>query len=279
MGDIKDSTKKMRLAKLKHFLREAYRVDWTLIPLVDKMAKFEGGGAKGAQPFNVTKTSDQWNEDEVNRVLEVAGTVVSRSGYGSNPATFRLQCELMNETGMRVSDTISFDPRLCVASGDMFAYTYCPKKQRHAKKTPLTATVYLTERLKVAIESCEWMSEALPFAYCGPIYRYPAKPAKGEIDLTEKLALEVYKRLHTVIGPKAGVSNCRPHRFRDTFAIRLIVAGMDLLNVSKALNHSNSKITEEYYLIWFEGRTKKLVTELHGILTKLHQPAIVAKAA
>jgi integrase len=122
------------------------------------------------------------------------------------------------------------------------------------------------------------MSPELPFAYCGPIYRYPAKPATGEDDLTEKLALEVYKRLHSTIGPKAGVLNCRPHRFRDTFAVRLIMAGMSLTNVSKALNHSNSKITEEYYLCWFEARTKDFVSEFHGIISTLH-PAVLEKAA
>jgi len=279
MGDIKASTKKMRLAKLKHFLREAYRVDWTLIPLVEKMAKSSGGSAKGSQPFNVTKASDTWNEDEVNRILEVAGSLVSRSGYGSRPGTFRLHCELMNETGMRVSDTISFDPRLCVRSGEMWAYNYNPKKQKHDREEVLTAVVYLTDRLKTAIESCVWMSTSLPFAYCGRIYRYPAKPAKGEPDLTEKLALEVYKHLQ-VIGPKAGVvGSCRPHRFRDTFACRLIVAGMDLLDIKEALNHQDSRVTEKYYLTWFEARTKMLVTKLHGILSKLHEPAIVAKAA
>lgn len=51
----------------------------------------------------------------------------------------------------------------------------------------------------------------------------------------------------TRLGPLSGVENVHPHRFRDTFACRLLEKGADLRTVQHLLGHSSIKTTERHY--------------------------------
>ena len=55
----------------------------------------------------------------------------------------------------------------------------------------------------------------------------------------------VYERMQS-IGARAGIADCQPHRLRDTFAVRKLLAGMQLEDVSRLLGHSSVKVTEAY---------------------------------
>ncbi len=117
----------------------------------------------------------------------------------------------MLETGLRVSDAVKFDPAQCRKSKFLWVYSFHPRK---AKKNdaPKLLDVYLTAKLKKKIDGCEWLSERHPFAY---------RPVSGDEE-TDYLGQAVYERLHAV-GKACGVDDCRPHRLRDTFAVRLLV--------------------------------------------------------
>jgi integrase len=41
---------------------------------------------------------------------------------------------------------------------------------------------------------------------------------------------------------------CHPHRFRDTFAVSLMLHGVELSYVSIELGHASIRITERHYL-------------------------------
>ena len=56
----------------------------------------------------------------------------------------------------------------------------------------------------------------------------------------------------------AKVSNGHAHRFRDTFAVELLLSGMPLEDVSILLGHSSVKITEKHYSPWVQARQDKL---------------------
>jgi integrase/recombinase XerD len=56
----------------------------------------------------------------------------------------------------------------------------------------------------------------------------------------------------------SGVKGAHPHRFRDTFAIELLLAGVRLEQVSMLLGHSSVKITEKHYLPWVKDRQEQL---------------------
>ncbi len=52
--------------------------------------------------------------------------------------------------------------------------------------------------------------------------------------------------------------HAHPHRFRDTFAVRLLQAGVPLQDVSILLGHSSVKITEKHYAPWVQERQARL---------------------
>ena len=56
----------------------------------------------------------------------------------------------------------------------------------------------------------------------------------------------------------ADVDGGHSHRFRDTFAVELLLAGATLETVSILLGHSSVKITEKHYKPWVRSLQRKL---------------------
>ncbi|HSR06048.1 MAG TPA: tyrosine-type recombinase/integrase [Bryobacteraceae bacterium] len=60
----------------------------------------------------------------------------------------------------------------------------------------------------------------------------------------------------------AGINGGHPHRFRDTFAIELLLAGVPLERVSVLLGHSSIRVTEKHYSPWVRARQEQLEADL-----------------
>lgn len=56
----------------------------------------------------------------------------------------------------------------------------------------------------------------------------------------------------------AGVEGGHPHRFRDTFAVELLLKGVPIDQVSVLLGHSSVRITEQHYAPWVKARQERL---------------------
>jgi integrase/recombinase XerD len=56
----------------------------------------------------------------------------------------------------------------------------------------------------------------------------------------------------------AGVPDAHAHRFRDTFAVELLLAGVPLERVSILLGHQSVRITEKHYSPWVAARQEQL---------------------
>jgi integrase/recombinase XerD len=240
LANLRSTTRSTSVAKLKYFLREAYRRGWTTEALAEKVRSTRA----------VYEQKQPYSDAEVAAILVHAESLNgSRTGYAANGPMFRLLLELMLETGMRVSDAIRYDPRNCAKSSHLWIYTFTPTKQRkntHLKQT----TVYLPEWLKLAIDNTPWFSPALPFAY-------------RDVDSGTTLEAIVYERMQA-IGERCGVPDCRPHRLRDTCAVRLLLRGVSLENVSRLLGHSSIGITEKFYSPWIPARQH----QLEGVLAE-----------
>jgi integrase len=52
------------------------------------------------------------------------------------------------------------------------------------------------------------------------------------------------------------------HRFRDTFAVGLLQAGVPMDRVSALLGHSSIKVTEKHYSPWVRARQEQLEADV-----------------
>ena len=55
----------------------------------------------------------------------------------------------------------------------------------------------------------------------------------------------------------AGVPDANAHRFRDTFSVELLRAGVSIERVSVLLGHQSVRITEKYYAPWVRARQEE----------------------
>ncbi len=232
------TTKKTYTAKMRAFLREAFRREWITKPLAEQVKGYEA----------VYEEKEPYTDQEVEKILaEALKLNGGRVGYAKHPETFRLLVELMLECGLRVSDAVRFDPAKLAKGQVMWVYPFkMMKRRRHHK--PKIVHAYLTTRLKTAIDRCHWLSPKLPFMYGN-------QPESA-----------VRERMLT-IGARCKVNDCRPHRLRDTFAVRKLLAGVSLDDVSRLLGHSSVKITETYYAKWTPARTRRLELVAHDSLS------------
>jgi integrase len=60
----------------------------------------------------------------------------------------------------------------------------------------------------------------------------------------------------------AKITKGHPHRFRDTFAVELLLAAVPIEHVSVLLGHASVKITEKHYAPWVKTRQEKLEEEV-----------------
>jgi Phage integrase family len=60
----------------------------------------------------------------------------------------------------------------------------------------------------------------------------------------------------------ANIPNGYAHRFRDTFAVEQLLAGVPIERVSILLGHQSVRITEKHYAPWVRSRQEQLEADL-----------------
>ncbi len=74
-------------------------------------------------------------------------------------------------------------------------------------------------------------------------------------------------RLKTLLDD-AKITDGHAHRFRDTFAVELLLAGVPLERVSILLGHASIKITEKHYSPWIRERQEQAEADVRRTWTK-----------
>jgi len=76
--------------------------------------------------------------------------------------------------------------------------------------------------------------------------------------LKTERASSSFKRTLKRVFVQAGIRDGHAHRFRDTFAVELLLAGVPIDRVSVLFGHSSVRVTEKHYAPWVKARQEQL---------------------
>ncbi len=177
-----------------------------------------------------------FSREEMVKILAALDKYERRAGL-ANAQRLRAFVLLLRYSGMRIGDAVQCGPDRLKGS-KLFLYT---------QKTGVPVQCALPDFVVREIEAAPMKSERFFFW-------------TGE------------SKLHTVVGvwqqslqtlfSLAGVNNGHAHRFRDTFAVELLLAGVPLDRVSVLLGHQSIRVTERHYAPWTLSRQEQLIADL-----------------
>jgi integrase/recombinase XerD len=141
---------------------------------------------------------------------------------------------LLRYSGLRIRDAVTLR-RDRVQKGKLFLYT---------AKTGTPVWCPLPTAVMDALAAIPLASSAEYFFWSGE-----SKP---------KSCVGDWQRSLRTLFDLAGVPDAHAHRFRDTFAVELLLAGVPLERVSMLLGHQSVRITERHYSPWVAARQEQL---------------------
>lgn len=164
---------------------------------------------------------------------EVASILSACDNYPDklNAVRLRALILLLRYSGLRIRDAVTL-PRERINNSRLFLYT---AKTGTAGYCPLPP--FVTSAL-----------EAIPKIRNYFFWTGESKPKSVVGDWQRSL-----KRLFEL----AGVPTAHAHRFRDTFSVSLLQAGVPIERVSVLLGHRSVRITEEHYNAWTQARQEQ----------------------
>ncbi len=168
---------------------------------------------------------------EVRRILEACDR------YAGNQDRLRAFVLVMRHSGLRIGDTIALDEKR-LSGNKLLLYT---------AKTGTPVYVPLPPVVMEALGKIETNNNGRFFS------TGDAKPQTARAN---------WSRYLDALFDLANVEGAHSHRFRDTFAVELLLAGAPLETVSILLGHSSVKITEKHYKPWVRSLQRKLEEEV-----------------
>ncbi len=149
-----------------------------------------------------------------------------------NARRLRALVLLLRYSGMRIGDAVSCSTER-LNGNKLLLYT---------QKTEVPVYCPLPDFVVKALEEITRLSERY-FFWTG---RSKLQTATGDWQAKLKKLFE-----------KAELPDGHAHRFRDTFAVELLLAGVPLERVSVLLGHTSIRITERHYSPWVRARQEQ----------------------
>jgi integrase/recombinase XerD len=240
-------TRSKKLERLKAFFRSATAragIDDNPAPLL-KGPKLEPNPTR---PF--TKA-------EMKRILAAIERYPDKSGRFGRPNALRLRAFVLTlrYSGLRIGDVTSLHVERLDGS-KIFLYS---------QKTGVPVYCVLPPFVGEALATVPRLSENY-FFWTG----------------TSKLhtAVGTWQRTLKKLFNFAALPDGHAHRFRDTFSVELLLAGVPIEDVSILLGHQNIKITQKHYAPWVRDRQVRLEADLQRAWNAdplVHQEAVREK--
>jgi integrase/recombinase XerD len=225
-GNISASRK---LERLRAFMRFAQESGWVS----------ENPACKLKKPIVTEVPTLPFSREEMTDILAACNQY--RDNYGrtgqANAQRLRALVLVLRYSGLRIRDAAMLEKPL-LSDNKLFLYTaktgvpvYCPLPEfvvTALQQAPGTNSRYFF-----------WTGESNP------------KSAVGD-----------WQRSLRKLFQLARVRNGHAHRFRDTFAVELLLAGVPIERVSMLLGHRSVKVTEEHYSPWVKARQEQLEADV-----------------
>ncbi len=213
-----------KLERLRAFFRFAHESGWT-----------EGNPAKKLRNPKVTNPPTMpFSSEEMVRILAACEKYPDTQGSAKR---IRALVLLLRYSGMRIGDAAT-----CAKArldGDrLFLYT---------QKTNVPVNVKLPGFVTEALNSVPSVSEEHFF--------WTGEGSKETVAGNWRRSLRALFKL-------AGICKGHPHRFRDTFAVELLMSNVPIERVSVLLGHSSIRVTEKHYSPWIRARQEQLEADL-----------------
>jgi integrase len=145
---------------------------------------------------------------------------------------------LMRRAGLRISDAATFHRSRIMADGSIFLYM---------SKTNEPVSVPVHPELRAALEAIQPNAAGYYFW-------------SGESAVST--ATDNWRMRLARVFRNAGIQGGHPHRFRDTFAVDLLLRGVPIDQISLLLGHSSVKITERHYLAFVAARREQIANSV-----------------
>jgi integrase/recombinase XerD len=164
---------------------------------------------------------------------EVARILAACDNYPDKLNTVRLRALilLLRYSGLRIRDAVTL-PRERINNSRLFLYTAKTGTAVYCPLPPFVTSVL--EAIPKTGNYFFWTGESKP------------KSAVGNWQRSLKRLFEL-----------AGVPTAHAHRFRDTFSVELLQAGVPIERVSVLLGHRSVQITERHYNAWTRARQEQ----------------------
>jgi site-specific recombinase XerD len=176
-----------------------------------------------------------YTQQEVDRILAACDKLEDANPVARNRTRLlaRARCLVMLYSGLRISDTVKLErERLDMETGRLFL---------RMMKTGAPLYVRLSREALDALK-------ALPVES-----KYFFWSGRSKHSTAVRIARESTQRILKTAGIEG-----HPHRFRDTFSVRLLESGEELRTVQLLLGHASIRTTEKHYAPWVKSMQKIL---------------------
>lgn len=215
-----------KLERLRAFLRFCERRKW-----IDSNPAIE---LKAPRIQN--RPTMLFTQTEIVKILAAFDEYADRAGI-ANAQRLKAFVLLLRYSGMRIGDAVRCAADRIVRN-KLFLYT---------QKTGVPVHCVLPDFVIREIEAAPRSSEGYFFW-------------TGKSKLHNAIG-KWQRRLQNIFS-LSGVEGGHAHRFRDTFAVELLLAGIPLERVSVLLGHQSVRITERHYSPWVRSRQEQLEQDL-----------------